>query len=127
MIGLSPPPSSRCERAALSTVRASSQEGLTVTTGGTTRFFCSHVISMIIGLGCLPSAAAPLDLEGRSGSIRGRVIWTGAAIPRFKDLQLQGQAERDPQVCARERAIPDGALLIDPGTKGVRDAVVYLP
>ncbi|AGA24717.1 hypothetical protein [Singulisphaera acidiphila] len=86
----------------------------------------SCVVSLLIGLVGLPVAAAPPDPGAGFGSIRGRVIWSGAEIPRFKDLVPQGQAERDPQVCAQKRAIPDNALIIDPRSKGITDAIAYL-
>jgi hypothetical protein len=97
-----------------------------VSVGGITRFFGSFVLYAMVGLVCLPSAAAPPDQRGRSGAIRGRLIWAGADIPQFKDLQSQGHAERDPQVCAQRRAIPDNALVIDSKTKGIRDAIAYV-
>lgn len=87
----------------------------------------SCVVFVLIRLVCLPgAAAAPPDQGDRYGSIRGRLIWAGAEIPRFKDLQPQGRAERDPQVCAQTRAIPDKALIIDARSKGIRDAIAYL-
>ncbi|SIO40153.1 hypothetical protein SAMN05444166_4399 [Singulisphaera sp. GP187] len=84
------------------------------------------IVSVLIGLACLPVAAAPPDPESRFGSIRGRVIWAGTELPRFNDLQPQGRAERDPQICARERAIPNNALIIDPQSKGITNAIAYL-
>ncbi|WP_406698041.1 carboxypeptidase regulatory-like domain-containing protein [Singulisphaera sp. Ch08] len=86
----------------------------------------SSLVSVLIGLACLPVAAAPPDPGDRFGSIKGRVIWAGAELPRFNDLQPQGRAERDPQICAQERAIPNNALIIDVQSKGITDAIAYL-
>ncbi|MCA1683452.1 MAG: hypothetical protein LC685_05660 [Actinobacteria bacterium] len=37
-----------------------------------------------------------------------------------------GKAEKDPTICAATAAIPDNSLVVDPKTKGVKFAFVYL-
>ena len=84
------------------------------------------IILTLLVLIDLPAVAAPPDQGGDFGTIKGRLIWSGSEIPRFKDLQLQGQAERDPQVCARNSSIPNTALIVDSRSKGISEAIAYV-
>ena len=76
------------------------------------------------GVSPLPGVAS--GEETAFGTIRGRLVWEGADLPKLKDLQPQGKAERDPEVCGRDERIPDDSLLIDAKTKGIKNAIAYL-
>src|SRR5687767_7373214 len=47
--------------------------------------------------------------------------------PKPKNKEEKGMAREDPEVCAKDEAIPDDSLVVDPKTKGVRNGFVYLP
>lgn len=99
--------------------------------------FCS---TACIGL-ILAGAAAPLPkaatLPGRLvapalfnqseyGTIKGRLVWGGSEIPVPKVLVEKGKASKDPNVCAKEESIANRELVVDPASKGVAHALVYL-
>lgn len=81
-----------------------------------------------------PAAAAPAPAEssaaapaaaGGWGTLKGRVIFDGAA-PEARDLVKKGdQSVKDPAVCAVE-TIKSERLVVDPASKGVKNAIVYL-
>ena len=78
-----------------------------------------------------PSAAAtspssaPVKAEGW-GTLKGKVVFAGDA-PALKPLVEQGTAEKNPDVCAKDSPIKSERLVVDPATKGVKFALVYLP
>jgi hypothetical protein len=69
--------------------------------------------------------AAPVKAEG-FGTLKGQVVFDGDA-PQQKELRAKGKAEKDPEYCATKGAIPDQRLVVDPGSKGVKWALVYIP
>jgi len=72
-------------------------------------------------------AAAPATKAEGWGTLKGRVVLTGTAptlaplVPKGGDVNT-----KDPAVCAKE-AIPNEKLVVDPETKGVKLALVYIP
>ncbi len=69
-----------------------------------------------------PAAAAP---AGGWGTLKGKVVFGGAAEPP-RDLVKKGDAGvKDPAVCAVE-TIKSERLVVDGATKGVKNAIVYL-
>lgn len=72
-------------------------------------------------------ATAPATKAEGWGTLKGRVILTGTA-PTFAPLVPKGgdANTKDPAVCAKE-AIPNEKLIVDPETKGVKLALVYIP
>ena len=74
-------------------------------------------------LGPLASGAAG---QSGFGTIKGRLVWGGAEAPPKKNLVEKGKADKDPAVCALAGSIPDNTLVVDPKTKGVKFAFVYL-
>jgi hypothetical protein len=64
--------------------------------------------------------------QGNFGTIKGRLVWGGSDVPPAKNLIEFGQAPKDPSVCAKSEPIPDRSLAVDPKTKGVSYAFVYL-
>jgi plastocyanin len=71
------------------------------------------------------ASAAPVKAEGW-GTLKGKVLFSGDA-PAPVILQEQGKAAKDPNICAKDASIKSERLLVDPASKGVRFALVYLP
>jgi plastocyanin len=71
------------------------------------------------------SAAAPVKAEGW-GTLKGTVLF-GGDPPVAKVLVEQGKAEKNPEVCAKDSPIKAQRLVVDPASKGVKFALVYLP
>jgi hypothetical protein len=69
--------------------------------------------------------AAPVKAEG-FGTLKGKVVFDGDA-PAVKVLVAQGKAEKDPTICAAKSPINSERLVVDPATKGVKYALVYIP
>ncbi len=104
------------------------------------RFLDSRLAVLLLASGVLAffgtesrAAAPPVGLlasgatgQAEYGTIKGRVIWGGKEAPAQKILVMKGKAEKDPAVCAVASAIPDNSLVVDPKTKGIKFAVVYL-
>ena len=72
------------------------------------------------------SLAATLAAQGEYGTIKGRLVWGGSDVPPARVLIEKGRAQKDPEICAREAAIPNRELVVDPKTKGVADGFAYL-
>lgn len=70
--------------------------------------------------------AASLPAQAEFGSIKGRVVWTGDEVPAPRLLVEKGKAAKDPEVCAKDEPVPNRELAIDPKTKGVANAFVFL-
>lgn len=70
--------------------------------------------------------AASLTAQAGYGTIKGRLVWEGAEVPALKVLVAKGEAQKDPQVCARAEAIPSRELVVDPSSKGVQYGYAYL-
>jgi hypothetical protein len=64
--------------------------------------------------------------QGSFGTIKGRLVWGGSEAPKPRVLIEKGQAQKDPNVCAANAAIPDNSLAVDPQTRGVKYAFAYL-
>ncbi len=73
-----------------------------------------------------PTAApAPAVAAESYGVIKGRVVWEGD-VPTAKVLVEEGKASKDPEVCAANKPILSQELLVDPKSKGIAGALVYL-
>ncbi|AMV37316.1 hypothetical protein [Planctomyces sp. SH-PL62] len=72
------------------------------------------------GLTIAPAAA------DEPGTIKGRVVWAGSTVPTPKVLVEKGKATKDLEVCGVDGPIVSQELQIDPETKGVAGALVYL-
>jgi hypothetical protein len=74
--------------------------------------------------------AAATTAQGNYGTIKGRLVWDGGAVPPPKTAVEKGQgnlpAPKDPNVCAKDTPIPDNSLVVDPKTQGVRYGIAYL-
>jgi hypothetical protein len=88
--------------------------------------------SLILTMG---ASAAPLSPgllgaatagQGEYGIIKGRLVWGGTEIPPARILIEKGKAPKDPEVCAKDEPVPSRELVVDPKTKGVAYAFVYL-
>jgi hypothetical protein len=69
--------------------------------------------------------APPVKAEGW-GTLKGRVIFDGDA-PAPKVEFAQGKAPKDPTICAVNGPVMNEKLVVDPKSKGVRNALVYIP
>jgi plastocyanin len=69
-------------------------------------------------------AAAPVKAEGW-GTLKGKVTF-GGDPPTQVVLQAVGKAAKDPEVCAKTTPIMSERLVVDSGTKGVKNVFVYL-
>jgi hypothetical protein len=91
-------------------------------------------IAVALVLPGVASAASPMAAlicseavgQAQTGTIKGRLVWGGDAIPPVKMLEDKGKAEKDPQVCAKDQPILSRELVIDPQTKGVAYGFAYL-
>ncbi len=64
--------------------------------------------------------------QGDYGTIKGRLVWGGSDVPPARTLIEKGRAPKDSEVCARDGAIPNRELVVDPATKGVAYGFAYL-
>jgi len=72
------------------------------------------------------SLAASAPAQANFGTIKGRLVWAGADVPQPKVLAEVGKAPKDPQVCAKDRAIVSRDLVVDPKTRGIQNGFAYL-
>jgi plastocyanin len=71
------------------------------------------------------ASAAPVKAEGW-GTLKGQVVF-GGDPPAASVLVEKGKAAKNPEVCAKDAAIMSERLIVDAATKGVKNAIVYLP
>ncbi len=76
------------------------------------------------GTGTATATSAPVKAEGW-GTLKGTVVF-GGTPPEPKVLEAQGKAQKDPEVCAKTAPIMSERLIVNSGTKGVKNAFVYL-
>jgi hypothetical protein len=69
-------------------------------------------------------AATPVKAEGY-GTLKGQVTFNGEP-PAPKVLFEKGKAAKDPTVCAKDAPLLSERLVVDGGTKGVKNVLVYL-
>jgi len=70
--------------------------------------------------------AAGSPAQAGYGTIKGRLVWGGESVPQPKVLQDVGKATKDPEVCAKDKAILSRELVVDPKTKGIQHGFAYL-
>jgi hypothetical protein len=70
-------------------------------------------------------AVVDTGATGGYGTLKGQVVFDGDP-PTLPPLREKGKAEKDPEFCASMDAIPDQRLVVDPETKGVKFALVYI-
>jgi hypothetical protein len=76
--------------------------------------------------GAAASTAAPAAVKAEGwGTLKGKVVY-GGDPPQPKVLQEKGKAGKDPEVCAKDAPILSERLVVNSGTKGVKNAFVYL-
>ena len=77
---------------------------------------------------CRPAGLLALGAVGQAndGTIKGRLVWGGENVPPAVVLVAKGQAQKDPNVCAKNQAILSHDLEVDPKTKGVAYGFAYL-
>lgn len=69
-------------------------------------------------------SAATVTAEGW-GTLKGQVTFDGTPPP-MPVLQEVGKAQKDPEVCAKDAPIVSEKLVVNSGTKGVKNVFVYL-
>ncbi len=68
----------------------------------------------------------PAKAQGNFGTIKGRVVWGGADVPKLDPKVKKGDAAvKDGPVCAVNE-IPNEEYVVDPATKGVANAFAYV-
>jgi len=76
-----------------------------------------------------PSGAAPAEKVVKAegwGTLKGVITFDGTpAAP--KDIVEKGKAPKDPEYCAKDGPIKSERLVVDGGTKGVKNVLVYIP
>jgi plastocyanin len=70
------------------------------------------------------TSSAPVASEGW-GTLKGKVVF-GGTPPEQPLLAAVGKAAKDPEVCAKTEPIKNERLVVDSGTKGVKNVFVYL-
>lgn len=74
-----------------------------------------------------PSTPAPADVKAEGwGTLKGVITFDGTP-PAPKDLVEQGKAPKDPEFCAKDQPIKTQRLIVDAGSKGVKNVLVYIP
>jgi hypothetical protein len=81
--------------------------------------------TLFLGICLVVPLVCPRAAVAQYGTIKGRLIWGGDAIPS-KVLEEKGKAEKDPNVCAKDQSIISHELEIDPQTKGVNYGYAYV-
>ncbi len=90
---------------------------------------------MLLAVAALSANAANLPIgplgmtlaaQGEFGTIKGRLVWGGSDVPPARVLIAKGRAQKDSEICAREAAIPNRELVVDPKNKGVAYGFAYL-
>jgi len=76
-------------------------------------------------LAVVPAAlqAGPAAPAAETGTIKGKLVWDGGAIPKPK---VEDKAAKDKDAVCRTNPILNKDLTIDPETKGVADGIAYL-
>ena len=72
-----------------------------------------------------PAAAPAAATASGWGTLKGRVVFEGD-VPTLDPVVKQGTDVKDAAICAKSD-IPNEKLVVDPATKGVRWAIVYIP
>jgi hypothetical protein len=77
-------------------------------------------------LGLLVSLSPAAMAQDGFGTIKGKLVWKGSTVPKLPLLIKKGDSsQKDAAVCA-VGDLADRSLTIDPATKGVQYAFVYL-
>jgi hypothetical protein len=71
------------------------------------------------------SSTAPAASATGWGTLKGRVVFSGT-VPPPEVLVAKGSNAKDAAVCAQQDVLSE-KLVVDPETKGVRHALVYIP
>jgi len=73
-----------------------------------------------------PAAAPVSAATGGWGTLKGKVTLKGNA-PKPKELFPKGAAPKDPEVCGKDSPVVSERLIVEDGTKGVKNVLVYIP
>ncbi len=82
-------------------------------------------LGLAVLAGSFASGRAAMAQAG-FGTIKGRVVWGGADLPKAAPKVTKGDAAvKDAPICAVNE-VPDEEFVIDPATKGVANAFAYV-
>jgi hypothetical protein len=90
------------------------------------------VFAALAGLSAPARAGVPPALIASTataqgfGSIKGKLVWGGDKAPDRKVLVEVGKARQNKEVCAASAPVLDNELIVEPATRGIRDAIVYV-
>lgn len=97
---------------------------------GTLLTIATLAIGLIGPTGAFAAPTTPATLMGgmigQYGTIKGRLVWGGGEVPPVRVLEEQGKAQKDPNVCAKDRTIYSRELVVDPATRGVQYGFAYI-
>jgi hypothetical protein len=79
----------------------------------------SLILGGLVAAVALPGAASAAD---EWGAVKGQVVWAGGKIPARKKLNVTTNVKE----CLKNGDLLSTEYVIDPGTKGVRYAIVWL-
>jgi hypothetical protein len=89
----------------------------------------NSLLASALGLTVLAGACfsnRPAMAQAAFGTIKGRVVWGGADVPKLEPKVKKGDASvKDAGVCAANE-IPNEEYVVDPATKGVANAFAYV-
>ena len=81
-----------------------------------------HVVESAAGGEAKAAAEAKPAAGSGWGTIKGKIVWSGASMPDKKNLEVQ----KDTEWCLKAGAIPDETIVVDEATKGVLNVYIYL-
>jgi hypothetical protein len=82
-------------------------------------------VVLVSALVARPLLAGPPG-QSEYGTIKGKLVWGGDNPPPPTNLVEKGQAQKDGDVCAKDKPIPARDLVVDPKSKGVAYGFAYL-
>jgi len=86
---------------------------------------CLAATALVAVAPALRAGPPPEPVGGGTGTIKGRLVWAGAEIPKAKVEVVKGDPKVKDAVC-KVNQIVSKEITVDPATKGIADAIVYL-
>jgi hypothetical protein len=97
----------------------------TPTVGVRLRRLATLAASTLLAVAPALQAGPPAPLQGGTGTIKGKLIWGGDALPKPKVLVKKGDPTVKDPVCKVEEIVSK-EITVDPATKGIADGFAYL-
>lgn len=86
---------------------------------------CLAVSALLAAPAALQAGPPPQAGAAATGTIKGRLVWAGAGLPKAKVEVAKGDPKVKDAVC-KANEIVSKEITVDPATKGIADAIVYL-